>query len=141
MGFDAHAVAAWGIKTTYAAVQAANIETREWIGPKGGDPSFDFNPKTGKPNYKTSSEPPPELDRWNVDTVDGDSENPTGDSVCVVTFLVARTPSHRDTLSVESISTSPRTAAGFADFVRDMTKLGLWSDDRFGLWLYIDVSY
>lgn len=138
MGTDIHAVAAWGIKTTYGAVVKTYGQTREWIGPRGGDDLHDFDPKTGKPNYKMSSSPPPELKRWQIDVVGGLYE-PSNDEVCIVSYKVTRSPSHRLDISAERVP-HVLDVPLFIDFKVDMLKLGLWSEENFGLWLYLDVS-
>ena len=143
MGVDISATAAWGIKTTYGKIEDTYAVTREWIGPANGDRSFEFDPKSGKPNYKTNSAPPPELERWMDDgqphVISGNYE-PDATDECIIVLSDVFTDSHRSgSIDAKRIPTEP-SSKKFGAFKEDMMKIGLWSEKQFGLWLYLDIS-
>jgi len=154
MGVDISAVAAWGIKTTYGQAKKTYTKNRTWIGRLDGDRSFEFDPRTGKPNYEEEEEAPEEIENWeffNLGAYDArDSDE------CIIAFTATHTPSHRDELTAAKIPEKPAdddswvvrgddddddaAELKFSDFRDDMTKLGLWDKKKFGLWLFLNVG-
>jgi len=151
MGVDISAVAAWGIKTTHGQIRKTYIKTRTWIGRLDGDREFEFDPKTGKPNYEEDEEQPDELEGWQLFSLGADADD---SDECVIAFAATCTPSHRMEIAVERIPERPAdddswviynavddtVLLKFSDFRADMTKLGLWDKKKFGLWLFLDVG-
>jgi hypothetical protein len=131
MGMDCYAYAAWGLKTTRSAVKKANVVTKTWIG--GDGPRTDFDPTTGKPNYKTVETVPSELDDRVLSVGDYD-----GDEV-VIPLSQVTTGSHRRGASAVTAAPEPAPEA-LADFRASMQKLGLWEGGRWGHWVFLYIS-
>jgi hypothetical protein len=138
MGTDIHGIASWGIKTTWGKVESTYKQVREYVGPADGNREFEFDPKTGKSNYVTKTVKPAELEKWDVEDASGRySRRPTDE--CVIVLARAETGSHRSGRA--PITKVPvLDVAKREEFVRDMAKIDLWSEDNFGLWVYLYIS-
>ena len=132
MGMDCYAYSAWGLKTTRAAVKAANVVTRTWIGAEGA-PRTDFDPTTGKPNYRTTETQPPELeDRvLSIGCYDG--------AEVVIPLTQATSGSHRGGAKAFRGAVEP-TPEALASFRETMQRLGLWDGGIYGHWVFMYVS-
>jgi hypothetical protein len=139
MGMDASAVATWGLRATYAEIRKTFVQTRTWIGAPTGDRAHDFDPSTGKPNYETHASEPEELERWKYAVISDNPSVATLSDKCVVMLARTCTRSHRSGIFIEKIPEHP-DAGRLLLFKTDMEKIGLWRDDHFGLWLYLDIS-
>jgi len=138
MGVDIHAVAAWGIRITHGQIRRTHIKTRTWIGRPDGDRENEFDPKTGKPNYKVEEESPEELEKWELFNLGGYEASDSDE--CIITFASTSTPSHRMAIEAVKIPEKPVNDSDFQAFKTDMVKLDLWNESRYGLWLFIDAG-
>ena len=129
---DCYAYAAWGLRTTRSAVKGAYRTEKTWVGAKDA-PRTEFDPTTGKPNYKTTTTIPRELENAVLSV--GYVEN--NDVVIPLSYV---TPgSHRGrTVAVEA--KSEPTPESVAAFRASMQALGLWDKGQWGHWVFLYVS-
>jgi hypothetical protein len=137
MGMDAYATAAWGLRTTWGNIEKTFTKTRRWVGPAGGDRSFDFDPKTGKPNYVEDVAEPAEVMLWEPISLGGYDRR--FDDEYIIPVMRVRTKSHRS--GPVPVKAPPEVPADrLESFKADMTKVGLWNEEAYALWLFLDIS-
>jgi hypothetical protein len=136
-----HAVAAWGLRTTWGSIKRSFKTTRRWVGPALGERSFEFDPMTGKSNYVEDVVQPEALTRWVPFGLGGDARR-FDDDEWIVPVVCVRTAQHRVGRWGHGPEQVPPEvpADQLSAFKVDMTNLGLWNEDRYALWLVLDVS-
>jgi hypothetical protein len=137
MGMDAYAVAAWGLRTTWGKIELTFTKTRRWVGPADGDRSFEFDPKTGKPNFVEDVAEPAAVMLWEPISLGSDDRR--FDDEYIIPVVLVRTKSHRARPVPAKVA--PEVSADrMESFKADMTKVGLWNEESYGLWLFLDIS-
>lgn len=136
MGLDVSAHVVWGLRTTRKAVFR---KEREWIGKEDGDRSFDFDPKTGKSNWKVSREPIKGLEYDVVNISDGWTHE--DEDVFLVILHETSTGSHRENKSVKGViplhGKEPLSQEE-EKFKETIKSLGI--PGTYGMWLYLCIS-
>lgn len=136
MGMDCYAYAVWGLKTTRAAVHGAYTEEKTWIGAEGVTRT-EFDPTTGRPNYRVTRKAPPEIDEdisgrvLSVGSYDSDE--------VVLPLRKVETRSHR--YGAEPVEADPEPPPEeLATFRATMQRLGLWEKGKYGHWVFMYIS-
>lgn len=134
MGLDVSAHVVWGLRTTRKAVFR---KEREWTGQEDGNRSFDFDPKTGKSNWKVSREPLEGLEYDVVDTTNGWTRD--DEDIFLVILHETSTCSHRDeNKSIISLDHAQPLLQEEEKFKETIKSLGITG--TYGMWLYLRID-